>query len=144
MDVNLAAEEVKLEVEESEVEIEMNTDEAALYIACTMTPAEIEQGGLTHVVRQRRYKTGARPGLTCKAVVGGPSQRLDDRAWIPPARKPGRRQKRRMAGCVLRSACRLVLQTTFILTTMKLEDKQQEVPLEQIDRKIGKTVDETT
>ena len=126
------------------MEIEMNTDEAALYIACTMTPAEIEQEGLTHVVHQRRYKTGARPGLTCKAVVGGPSQRLDDRAWIPPARKPGRRQKKRMAGCVLRSACRLVMQTTFILTTMKLEDKQQEVPLEQIDRKIGKTVDETT
>ena len=50
----------------------MDTDEAALYIACTLTPAEIEQEGLTHVVHQRRYKTGARPGLTCKAVVGGP------------------------------------------------------------------------
>ena len=91
----------------------MDTDEAALYIACTLTPAEIEQEGLTHVVHQRRYKTGARPGLTCKAVVGGPSQRLEDKAWIKPGRKPGRRQKRKMLGCVLRSACRLVMQNHF-------------------------------
>ena len=113
MDVDLAAEEVKLEVEESDIEVEMDTVEAALYIACTMTPAEIEEEGLTHVVHKRRHKTGPRPGLTCKAVVGGASQRLDDQAWIPPARKPGRRQKKKMAGCVLRSACKLVMQNHF-------------------------------
>ena len=95
MDVDLAAEEVKFEVEESNVDIEMDTLEAGLYIACTMTPEEIEEEGLTHVVHKRRYKTGPRPGLTCKAVVGGASQRLDDQAWIPPARKPGRRPKRK-------------------------------------------------
>ena len=113
IDVNLAAEEVKLEVEESDIDLEMDTEEAALYIACTMTPAEIEQEGLTHVVHKRRYKTGPRPGLTCKAVMGGASQRLDDQAWIQPARRPGRRQKKKMAGCILRSACRLVMQNHF-------------------------------
>ena len=91
----------------------MDTLEAALYIACTMTPAEIELEGLTHVVHKRRHKTGPRPGLISKAVVGGASQRLDDQAWIPPARKPGRRQKKKMAGCVLRSACKLVMQKHF-------------------------------
>ena len=65
------------------------------------------------MVHKRRYKTGPRPGLTCKAVVGGASQRLDDQAWIPPARKPGWRQKKKMAGCVLRSACKLVMQNHF-------------------------------
>ena len=113
MDVDLAAEEVKQEVEESKVDIEMDTNEAALYIACTMTPEEIEEEGLTNVVHRRRYKNGPRPGLTSKAVVGGASQRLEDQAWIPPARKPGRRQKRKMAGCVLRSACKLVMQNHF-------------------------------
>ena len=113
MDVDLAAEEVKLEVEESDVDVEMDTLEAALYIACTMTPAEIEQEGLTHVVHKRRHKTGPRPGLTCKAVVGGASQRLEDQAWIPPARKPGRRQKKKMAGCILKSACKLVMENHF-------------------------------
>ena len=95
MDVDLAAEEVKLEVEESNVDIEMDTLEAGLYIACTMTPEEIEEEGLTHVVHKRRYKTGPRPGLTCKAVVGGASQRLEDQAWIQPARRPegGRRRR---------------------------------------------------
>ena len=68
MDVNLAAEEVKLEVEESEVEIEMNTDEAALYIACTMTPAEIEQEGLTHVVHQSTSLQMSRPREEFSAV----------------------------------------------------------------------------
>ena len=113
MDVDLAAEEVKQEVEESKVDIEMDTNEAALYIACTMTPEEIEEEGLTNVVHRRRYKNGPRPGLTCKAVVGGASQRLEDQAWIPPLRKPGRRQKKKMAGCILRSACKLVMQNHF-------------------------------
>ena len=113
MDVDLAAEEVKLEVEESNVDIEMDTEEAALYLACTMTPEEIEEEGLTNVVHKRRFKNGPRPGLTSRAVVGGASQRLEDQAWIPPARKPGRRQKRKMAGCVLRSACKLVMQNHF-------------------------------
>ena len=63
------------------------------------------------MVHKRRYKTGPRPGLTCKAVVGGASQRLDDQAWIPPARKPGWRQKKKMAGCVLRTAYKLVRQS---------------------------------
>ena len=68
MDVDLVAEEVKLEVEESNVDIEMDTLEAGLYIACTMTPEEIEEEGLTHVVYKRRYKTEPKPGLTCKAL----------------------------------------------------------------------------
>ena len=82
------------------MDIEMDTNEAALYIACTMTPEEIEEEGLTNVVHRRRYKNGPRPGLTCKAVVGGASQRLEDQAWIPPLRKPGRRQKKKMARCI--------------------------------------------
>ena len=113
MDVDLAAEEVKLEIEESEIDLEMDTNEAALYLACTMTPEEIEEEGLTHVVHKRRFKNGPRPGLTSKAIVGGATSRLEDQAWIPPARKPGRRQKKRMAGCVLRSACRLVMKNHF-------------------------------
>ena len=113
MDTDVAAEEVKQEIEESNIDLEMDTNEAALYLACTMTPEEIEQEGLTHVVHKRRFKTGPRPGLTSKAIVGGAAARLEDQAWIPPARKPGRRQKKRMAGCVMKSACRLVMRNHF-------------------------------
>ena len=113
MDVELAAEEVKLEVEESDINIEMDPTEAALFIACTSTPEEIEEEGLTHVVHKRRFKNGPRPGLTSKAIVGGAASRMEDQAWIPPTRRPGRRQMKRMAGCVLRSACRLVMNNHF-------------------------------
>ena len=51
-----------------------------------MTPDDIEQESLTH--------------MTCKAVV-------EAEAWIQSAKK----QKKRMAGCVWRSACRLVIFT---------------------------------
>lgn len=76
----------------------MDTEEAALYIACTMKPEDIEKEGLTHVVHWSRFTKGTRLGLTCKAVVGGADMRLEDESWIPPSRKPGSRQKKRMAG----------------------------------------------
>ena len=65
----------------------------------------------------RRFKNGPRPGLTSKAIIGGATSRMEDQAWIPP----GRRQMKRMAGCVLRSACRLVMNNhdqPFTHTTM--------------------------
>ena len=76
IDVDVAAEEVKLEIEESDIDLVMDTDEAALFIACTLTPEEIEKEGLTHVVHRRRFKNGPRPGLTSKAIVGGAALRI--------------------------------------------------------------------
>ena len=93
------------------------------------TPEEIEQEGLTHVVHKRRFKTGPRPGLTSKAIVGGAAARLEDQAWIPPVRKPGRRQKKRMAGCVMKSACRLVMRNHFYSYNNSIS-KVKEVRLE--------------
>ena len=113
IDIDLAAEEVKLEVEESDIDIAMDTEEAALFIACTMSPEEIEKEGLTRVVHKRRFKMGSRPGLTCQAIVGGSATRMEDESWIPPSRKPGSRQKKRMAGCVLKAACKLVMKNYF-------------------------------
>ena len=65
------------------------------------------------MVHRRRFTKGSRPGLTCKAVVGGADTRLEDESWIPPSRKPGSSQKKRMAGCVLRSACRMVMNNHY-------------------------------
>ena len=71
MDVQVAAEEVKKEIEESTLEIEVDTLELALFLACSMTQEEIDSEGLKEVVHTRRFKTGARPGLTCKAITAG-------------------------------------------------------------------------
>ena len=79
MDVQVAAEEVKKEIEESTLEIEVDTLELALFLACSMTQEEIDSEGLKEVVHTRRFKTGARPGLTCKVITAGQASRQTDR-----------------------------------------------------------------
>ena len=56
----------------------MNYTEAALFLACTMTQEQIDSEGLKHVVHHRKKKNGGQPGLTCKAVFGGPVEREKD------------------------------------------------------------------
>ena len=114
IEVNTAAEEAKLEIMESEVELEgVNTEEVAWFLACSMSQEEIDREGLTHVVHRRRFRMGARPGLTCKAITGGPEVRAEDQSWLPPSRKRGRRQIREMVGCLVSVACRLVMKNHF-------------------------------
>ena len=113
IDIEVAAEELKKEIEESNLEVNVDEEELALYIACSMKPEEIEKEGLTEVVHKRRFKNGARPGLTCKAITGGPATRNEDKSWLPPTRRPNRSQKMRMVGCLVKSACRLVMSNHF-------------------------------
>ena len=57
LDVDVAANEAKLEIRESELEIKgLDTEELALFLACTMTQEEIDQEGLANVVHKRRNK----------------------------------------------------------------------------------------
>ena len=114
IDVDVAAEEAKLEIMESEVKLEgVNLEEVALFLACTRTQEEIDQDGLGHVVHKRRSNRGQRPGLTCKAITGGPKVRAEDQSWLPPSRKPGVRQARKMVGYLVAAACRLVMRNHF-------------------------------
>ena len=39
------------------------------------------------MVYKRRSNRGPRPGLSCKAVTGGPALRESDQSWIPPSRR---------------------------------------------------------
>ena len=55
----------------------------------------------------------ARPGLTYKAITGGPVGREEDERWLPPSRKPGVRQKKRMIGVLVKSATRMVMKNHF-------------------------------
>ena len=49
LDVDVAANEAKLEIRESELEIKgLDTEELALFLACTMTQEEIDQEGLAN------------------------------------------------------------------------------------------------
>ena len=114
MDIEVVADEVMAEVMESEVELEgVNMEEVALFIACSLTQDQIDQEGLTHVIHKRRCTRGPRPGLTCKAVSGGPALRQSDECWLQPSRRPGVRQKKKMVGLLLKSAIKLVMNNHF-------------------------------
>ena len=109
MDVEEAAREAKLEIENSDLEIEADTIEVALFLACSMSQEQIDNEGLQDLVHRRRYKTGARPGLTCKAITAGPAIRQADKSWLQPARAPDMNEKMKMIGCLMQEACKLVM-----------------------------------
>ena len=113
IDIDLAASEVKKEIEESDLEVNVDAGEVALFLACSMTVEEIEEEGLTELVHKRRFKNGARPGLTCKAITGGPAVRQQDRAWMQPVRAPERAEKMKMIGCLMKVAINLVMTNHF-------------------------------
>ena len=81
MDVEEAAKEARLEIEESDLEIEVDTVGVALFLACSMSQKEVDDEGLKDVVHRRRFNAGARPGLTCKAITAGPAGRQADKSW---------------------------------------------------------------
>ena len=55
IDIEVAAKELKLEVEESDLDVEMNVKEVALYLACALTQKEIHKEGLKGVVHRRKH-----------------------------------------------------------------------------------------
>ena len=75
------------------------------------------------LVHRRRFNKGTRPGLTCKAIMGGPATRMEDESWLPPARRPGRRQKMKMVGCMMKYAIRLVMKNHFYSFDNKIRKK---------------------
>ena len=113
IDIEVAAKELKLEVEESDLDVEMNVEEVALYLTCALTQEEIDKEGLRDVVHRRKHKKGSRPGLTSKAIMGGPSTRHKQSPWHPPAREPTKKEKMKMLRCLLAHATRLVMQNHF-------------------------------
>ena len=140
IDIEVAAEEVKLEVMESEAEVEgVNYEEAALFLACTMSQEEIDSEGLSHVVHRRSKKKGTRPGITCKAVSEGPAGRVKDDSWLPPSRRPALRQKKKMIGCVLKEAIKLVMSNHFYFFDGKIYHQKGGAAIgNQASEKLGK------
>ena len=102
IDIDVAAEQTRLEVKESDLEIELNSEEDTVFIACTMSQEEINSRGMSHVVHKRRYKTGSRPGLKCEAITCGPVVKTENNSRVPSARRPTRGQKKKMIGCLIK------------------------------------------
>ena len=68
--IDVAVEEVKLEVMESEAEVQgVNYEEAALFLACTMSQEDIDREGLTHAVHRRKKVKGVGLELPVKVLL---------------------------------------------------------------------------
>ena len=50
--VDEEAKEARLEIEESPLEVEVDTVEVALFLACSMSQEEIDEAGLTELVHR--------------------------------------------------------------------------------------------
>ena len=93
----------------SNVNINCDPNELALFIACSQSEESIEKAGLQQVVHKRRFNRGARPGMTCNAITGGTKARSDDKSWLPPVKEPALGQKMRMIGIMVGFCIRLTM-----------------------------------
>ena len=83
-------------IAKSDIKSKVNTEELALFIACSNSQEEISAQGLENVVHKRKHRVGARPGMKCTAVTGGQKAMAEIDSWLPPRRKSGHRQVRKM------------------------------------------------
>ena len=103
----------------------METEELALFLASTKAQEEIGREGLQNVVHKRRYKMGSRPGLSSEAFTAGPVVRAANDSWIPPARRPTRRQTMRMVGCLVRLAINLVMKNLYYTFDNSIRNRER-------------------
>ena len=111
---------------ESPVEVKgVDSAEVALFLACSMTQAEIDAENLTEVVNSRRAKKGTRPGLTCPAITGGPKVRAEDKSWLPASRQPSAGELRKMIGCLVKCAVKLVMENHYYSFNNKIRKQRK-------------------
>ena len=65
LDIDKCAEVTEDAISASEIEVNLNETELALFVAATHIEEYIKKAELEKVVHSRRYNRGARPGVTC-------------------------------------------------------------------------------
>ena len=81
-------------VEQSQVDIDMNERELALYIVSNMTQEEIDKEGWTECCQTRLNSGSRRPGITTKEIVG--DRGSGESLWRDPVRRPSAVEKKAM------------------------------------------------
>ena len=115
VDVDFAADKIEETVVQSDIDVKVDTEALALFIACSNNQEEITARGLEHVVHKRRYTGSTRPGMKCAGVTGGPKARAESDSWLPPRRKPGCRQLKRMLGMAIKYIVKMVMKNHFYM-----------------------------
>ena len=100
--MDFAADKIEATVVQSEIDVEVDTEALALFIACSNTQEEISARGLEHVVHRRKYTRSTTASMKCAAVTGGPKAMEERDSWLPPRRKPGCMQVKKMLGMAIK------------------------------------------
>ena len=95
---------VQIMIEESDMEIEsIDMQEVGKYLAVTMDKDSIKHEGLQHVIPQRKNENNHR------ITVSYLNDKRNDDEWLS-ARKPGKRQQRKMIGLAVAEGIRICLE----------------------------------
>ena len=90
---------------ESEMTIDVDEDELALYLALVLGTEEVRENNMTDLVKRWKHENqrrgGQRPGITTAEVTGGEAERGKSK-FNPPNRKPNPRELRTMVSLALR------------------------------------------
>jgi hypothetical protein len=98
LDMEECARRARIQIEESSMNIELDTDELALGLASMLNPDQISRENLTDVLPTRAKRMGTRPGIISLAVTGSDTQRKESKCWNEPSRKPNDQEIKRMLG----------------------------------------------
>ena len=69
--------------------------------------------GLNKVIYQRRHKTGSRPTIVNKAIIGTREEQVEMSSWLPPIQTPTYQQGRFMIAKVIGKAIETAMNNNF-------------------------------
>ena len=97
---------------ESEMMIDVDDDELALYLALVLETEEVRENNMIDLIKRWKHENqrrgGQRPGITTSEVIGGEAERRKSK-FNPPNRKPNTRELRTMVSLALRKGIMAVI-----------------------------------
>ena len=99
LEIEIVARVAAEEFMNSKLDIDMDWQELALYLAVTHTQQQLDQLGLSHVTHTRVHRTGPRPEITTEEIVNRNSDTVSK--FRLPARVPTEDEQRKMFAVAL-------------------------------------------
>lgn len=100
---------LRKQVLESHLKVNINSEEAALFIVSTNSEEEVRKLGVSDICHTRIATRNVRPGLQNKAVTGSDSERSSQKSWRKPMRLPTEEEKKKMLAIVISTAVKICM-----------------------------------
>ena len=99
LDIDTVAKVAGEEFLESDLDIEIDTEELSLYLAVTHTSEELEKLGFSQVTHRRIHRKGQRPGITTEEILNRKTETVSK--FHRPEREPNKEEVRSMFALAL-------------------------------------------